>query len=442
MHDARLFEDVFCLPHGPGFIVYLPLLGIALHANGAFVNLLERALQGEQDARTTLDMGDSFLDLLDQSDQRRASLVAATPPGPFAPTSVSLFLTHDCTLRCLYCYADGGSSKFHMPLDIVTGVLSRVLENVLQQGSHELTVHFHGGGDVSAAWPLLTQTRRYLSDITRPHNISVRTSIGLNGVLNPGQRQWIVDNIDSATVSLDGPPEIQDMHRPTQNGGPSSSLVYETLQAFDKARFTYGIRSTITDLSVSHMEQIVAFVCDHFGALRIKLEPMFSRGRATHARTGPPDAGLFVEGFRRALVKAKSAGRELIYSGVRLDVLTSTFCQASGESCAVTPEGMVTSCYEVLDQGDPLAGTFFYGRYDAGQQAFVVDESRRARLRQLSVLNKPLCKTCFCKWHCAGDCPVKSLHVESTDHREYSDRCRITRELTKDRLVESLQPPG
>jgi uncharacterized protein len=118
--------------------------------------------------------------------------------------------------------------------------------------------------------------------------------------------------------------------------------------------------------------------------------------------------------------------------------LTNVFCKACGDSAVVTPSGDVTSCYEVADAKDPLAQVFFFGRYDSQTRSFAVDEQRRARLFGLSVLDKPCCQDCFCKWHCAGDCPAKVLHAKSAGTQDLPDRCLINRELTKDQLVAAL----
>jgi uncharacterized protein len=270
----------------------------------------------------------------------------------------------------------------------------------------------------------------------------VRTAAGLNGYLDDGQRRWITENIDVATVSLDGPADIQDRQRPAAGGGASFPVVAETLRYFDRAGYPYGLRTTITGDSVARMKDIVEYFCRSFACRNIKVEPMFDRGRSLKTGVRPPTAAEFVRHFRRARKAAAAAGRDLIYSGARIGSVSCVFCQASGESCAVTPEGRVTSCYEVLAPDDPLADVFFYGRFDPSRSRFVIDEGRRNALYGLNLLNKPECAGCFCKWNCAGDCPVKSLHVASQPGAGEPDRCRINRELTRDQIVEALNSQG
>jgi uncharacterized protein len=324
-----------------------------------------------------------------------------------------------------------------MPWEIVTGAIDAIFDNAAAADCPTVTVNFHGG-DAGAVWPLFVRTRDYLRDRETSRGIHVVTSVGTNGVLHDAQRRWLTENIDSATLSADGPPAIHDSQRILPDGSPSSDFVMKTMQHFDRVKFPYGIRGTITARSVSRMDEIAQYLCANSAAQRIQMEPVFPRGRAAGGNVRAPGAREFVDNFRKARKVAATFGRRLCYSGARLDVLTNVFCKACGDSCVVTPKGDITSCYEVADAADPLAGVFFFGRYDPRTRALAVDDARRKRLFGLSVLDQPLCQDCFCKWHCAGDCPAKVLAAQTMDREDLPDRCLINRELTKDQLVAAL----
>lgn len=438
---SGLFDDVFILPYGKSYIVYVPLRRASFVANARMVNLLVRARQGDQAALKKLGVDDSFVRALFDAPDQYQHLAKPREVPSFRPTSISLFLTSRCTLRCTYCYAEGGDRPADMPLAMAKSILDVVLANVRAIGSDFMEVSFHGGGDLGASWPLFVEARDYLRRITAPHGVKVQTAAGLNGYLNDKQRKWVAENIDITTISIDGPPDIHDRQRPAAGGGASSPVVSETLRYFDTVGYPYGIRTTITGDSVGRMEEIVEYFCRHFASRNIKIEPMFNRGRSLKTGIRPPKAVDFIRHFRKANKVAREWGRDLLYSGARLDAISCIFCQASGESCAVTPEGWVTSCYEVLAPDDPLAKVFFYGRFDLDKGRFSIDEEKRKALYGLNLLNKPQCRGCFCKWNCAGDCPVKSIHAESQRGPVEPDRCRINRALTRDQIIEALRPP-
>ena len=433
-----MYDDIFYIPHeNDQFIVYIPFKGIIALGNNALVRLFQKANSGDKTALQKLGITEQFF-LKENSSER--AIKYGKPQNhlsKFVPESVSLFLTNNCPLRCLYCYAEGGKNKLNMPWDIVTGILDEIAENVVSAGSKKMTVNFHGGGDVTSAWGLLVRTRKYLQEIADRNDIQLNTSIGLSGVLQDKQCQWIIQNINGATVSLDGDPD-NNIHRILANGNPSFPYVDATLKRFDKAEYNYGLRCTVTEDTVLEMEHIVRFFCENYLVKHIMVEPMFPVGRANTTGVRSPSAQQFVEQFRKAHSVAQSFGRTLIYSGARITTLSNSFCQATNDSCAVTPEGWITSCYEVLDVDNPSSHVFFYGRYNRETRRMEVDDKRRKNLFNLTVLNRPGCSTCFCKWHCAGDCPVKALQSEVLEESEYPDRCYINRMLTKDQLLENL----
>ncbi len=63
-------------------------------------------------------------------------------------------------------------------------------------------------------------------------------------------------------------------------------------------------------------------------------------------------------------------------------------------------------------------------------------------LRRQSVEHRPYCQGCFAKWSCGGDCYHKSLTVNGAGEFSGTDRCHITRELTKDQIVEMIAAHG
>ncbi len=439
MSDSSLFKNLFCIPHNGKFILYQPFLGIAFLTNPAFVNLLFKARLGEKQALEELDCDKTLINKLFEAEHAIAQKDCQKTHPEFKPVSVSLFLTNNCNLRCKYCYAEGGHNRTQMPWDMITSILDQVALNAIEKNTKKLVVNFHGGGDISAAWDLFVQTKEYLDVLCSKHNLDLFTSAGSNGILDATQREWFIRNINHATLSIDGTESIQNNQRPFPDGRPSFPTVDETLNAFDRANYPYAIRSTITSESVFHLEEIIRFFSGRYKIRKIKFEPMYPRGRAEKLELKAPDAVTFVEAFRKARKIAHENGIDLMYSGARLNALTHAFCQAAGNSCAVTPEGWITSCYEVLSTADPFSETFFYGRFNPESKKIDIDHVKRDKLFELSVTNKSFCDKCFCKWHCAGDCAVKSLHSEQiTDTAALPDRCYINRELTKDQLIEAI----
>jgi len=287
---------------------------------------------------------------------------------------------------------------------------------------------------------LMKRAAEHVRNSAGERGLLAHLDAGLNGVMSREASDWVLRHLDGATVSLDGLPEIHDAQRPLVNGKASFDKVRATLQRLDDAGFNYGIRLTVTDESVHRLAESVAFIATHFAApAGIQAEPLFAVGRAHDAGMPAVDPRLFVAQFRQAAQAARRHGVQLKYSGARFGTTTNAFCKAAGDSFAVTPDGHVTSCYEVADAADPRSALFFFGRLDQERGEFEFDPARLDTLRRLTVEHKPHCHDCFCKWHCAGDCPAKLATLGDAWDPSTSLRCHINRELTKDQMLECLE---
>lgn len=428
-------HNVFVIPDIDNtYIVYLPIHGILFKGNAASVNLFHKALSGDKVALSRFGMTEEQARKLTRMNNNRSP--ESNPKVQFNPTTVSLFLTSDCSMKCAYCYASAGENHTQIKKEYIEVAINEVVRNAQLISNKSISVNYHGGGDIGVVWNLVEQTTEYVSKLARENNIKVNFSAGLNGVLTDSQRRWLVGNIHSATVSIDGYKEIQDSLRPLKNGESSFDIVHKTLKYFDSQGFSYAIRSTVTAETVAHLEEIVKFFYSNYKVRKIKLEPVFIQGRASENKVSPPQTEEFVTNFIRAKRAAESNNVELLYSGARFDFLSNKFCMAAGSSFGVTPEGYITSCYEVLDKKNPVSEIFFYGKIE--NREIHIDQEKLRNLTKLTVFNKEKCQQCFAKFHCAGDCPVKSILSEQTDDlQDY--RCIINRELTKYQLLDAIE---
>jgi radical SAM protein with 4Fe4S-binding SPASM domain len=102
----------------------------------------------------------------------------------------------------------------------------------------------------------------------------------------------------------------------------------------------------------------------------------------------------------------------------------------------VTPEGNLTSCYEILHPEDPLRDPFFYGSIPPDGSRITVDPARVNAIRNWAKRRREACAHCFCVYACAGDCAAKVMDDTLSDSGD-SRRCRITRALVFD-MIQAL----
>ena len=438
--SEKFADDLFAVPRsGSRYYLYAPLRHALAVVNQDAVAVVGRYLVSGEAA---LDgPGRNVIETL-----RERGIVGGQVPAPpvfplgyrFCPHEVTLFPTSRCNLRCGYCYANGGDHPLDMPWDVARAAIDLVARNAGLLGSPKFAVGFHGGGEPLLAWPLIRQCVEYAQRAAEDRGLRVEIFAATNGLLQPEQMEYVSRHFTTVNVSLDGPPDIQDRNRPRIDGGGSYSGVEKTIRFFDEVGFAYGFRATVSAGTVKRSAEIVEHLATQFHPRYIHLEPLWMCGRCSTSGEKPPPDEEFADCFLEAVAAGRAHGIDIVYSGARVDVLTSKFCAAAGDGFNVLPQGLVTSCYEAVDPADPKAALFHYGRYDRDSQNFVFDEERRARLQALSVENLDHCRDCFCKWHCAGDCLSKVFARSGRLVHEGSSRCRMNRELTLrylDRLV-------
>ena len=442
--DLAVPDDLFVVPDGSEFLLYSPVnVGVA-RVNGATV----RHLVEVRAARAGLDsLPAAVVDELVGAGilpDRASARQSVTFPAKTAydPEGLTLILTTKCTLACTYCYANGGAHPKVMAWKTAKASLDWMFRHARATRRPQVSVMFHGGGEVTTARRMLEQCVSYAREQARASGVTLSTGAGLNGVMRGPLLEWVIRNIDNATVSLDGLPEVHNAQRPLVTGRESFPVVAAALHRMDEAGYNYGLRATVTRASLERLVESVEFICRNFKARMIHLEPVFQVGRARDNDLGFPDPGRFVAAYRASRKVAESFGRELKYSGARFGTVTNKFCQVCDDLLAVSPDGHVTACYEVGELDDPRAETFFYGVLNVVTGEIEIDEEKLHRLRTLTVENKASCRDCFCKWTCAGECASKLALEGHAWEPAGSPRCFVNRELTLDQMRDFLERGG
>lgn len=440
---AFITTEVFAIPYEQAYIIYAPLRRLAFAANAAAVDTL--ALLKSSNIPHPTEEQATFLHFL-----TTIGLTGTTGDAPirglnhpaYQPVEVTLFLTAECNLRCVYCYARAGDlPTSRMSIETARRGIDYVVANALERNTGWFGVNYHGGGEPTLNHAVLTASHAYASALAKQHGLRLYTGIATNGVLSPRGRRWIIEHLQGASVSLDGIPTVNDRNRPTVTGHGSGKLVLATLKAFDEANFRYGIRITVSSKTVDEMASTVRFILEQAKPQRVQIEPVYDIGRGEQSDLHV-DSSAFIQGYRAAQAIAEEKGVALRFSSARLDTLTSRFCSAYGEGFSLTPSGKVSGCYEVYDESADFAEDVIFGHFDDERKTYYFDLQKLQYLRQHDVTRQTWCNGCFAKWHCSGDCPNKACHATHTGQFQGMPACEITRTLVLDQLTQKINEAG
>jgi len=411
---------------------------LALVTNPDGVNSLER-LSGE-DRKGLGDVAAQLrgLGILVEPEAAGTGDWPVAPESASSVTHLAIFVTTKCNLRCAYCYARGGDTErtitsrvWQLAMDHFFSTLESAA--ALRRASRQrVDLAIHGGGEATVEFSTLQAIVMEFCGRARAAGLRPSVSMGTNGTYDDSVHRWIVENKIGVNISLDGPPEIQNRLRPLRSGQPSYEAVARNIQLLVASGRPVSVRATVTNEALPYMQETIA-LAGQLGIAKVHFEPVSLTGRCATTALERPDAEQFAEEFLKCFLLGLRYDVEVGYSGLRcFEHRHPRFCAACGQNFCVTPDGNITTCYEVLDSRDPAAREFFIGRVDPVQGRVVLDQTRIEQLKLRVAENMEACQDCFLRYHCAGDCPVKSFRHSQRDlYSPDPYRCEIADRINK-----------
>lgn len=410
------------------FIFYAPLKRIAFIGNKALKKAMEEIRLGkhinENEAIQSLQKIGLF-------EPDSIPPFTKTKDIPFSPSICILMLTTACNMACTYCYAENGRNEtLVMDWDIAKKGIDTAYQNAVKCSKQQFSLSFHGGGEPTLPQDLILKCCKY----ARTLNPICPISITSNCVWDDSFRDELLSYVNDVSVSFDGAEMTQNIQRPMKSGKGSFEMAFKSIREIEKRNIDYGIRMTVTQQSLPVLLENIQFIAQNTKCKTVQVEAVYNQGKAIGSGQCISDSDLFIEKFLEAFDFAKSKDLQLKVSSVRPNSLTTSFCRAISEALIVTADGQLTSCYEVFDESHPLSKDFLIGNLDQ-KDGINLHPNVRTQLLEKVEDNRQSCAECFCFYHCAGDCPPKSLLAKENGE---SFRCRVTKGLTKAMIVDKL----
>jgi len=355
--------------------------------------------------------------------------------SPYEYHELALFLTSECNLRCVYCYANSGETQKTLDFEFAKAAMDSIREK-----SEHLKIIFHGGGEPTLKFKLMKETLEYANEI----GFNTLTALQTNGVFSNEVRDWIVKNIDVISISCDGPPSIQDVQRPLKNGGKSSPILEKNIRHFIKNSKNVQLLATISKFSVSKQADILDYFY-RLGIKKAKFAPIFQMGRCLSCPvpySATPNLKSLITTSLKSMDLAAAYNINLTFpilfttptNNGKLDELTAQgnfmkHCGKSGKATLLTPDNFVSSCY-YAPSADSDRKELLFGYFDKKNKKMIIDNKKLNSLRVRSAKNAAACQNCFMKSNCEGSCimfPPSSTH------------CSWVRELGRNILFYRIQ---
>ena len=356
------------------------------------------------------------------------------PQGEVLDSTICFLPTNDCSLGCKYCFSGAQPKKFGaIPWEIAKAAIDlgtrNAVLNRIRSGTGKLIIRFFGGGEPTEYWDSFSSIVEYARASANKSNVDVLIATITNGQVDPEHYEWFRNNIDEITLSMDGPPEIQNAQRPTATGENSFDKTWAFLSHMDAFDMNIkAIRVTVTAETLYRMEEIASFFWSNLRKpYNMQFEPVYF-SEVGRQNTAMPGALEFVEQFRRVedtayqlCLQGKRHGT-VSSAGKPLAIRMGAYCDSlEGRGLFVTPDGYLSICSEVSVPTDPRKDDYFVGKYDSSKKRFHVSERGAANVRK----GVPWwCRGCFAQFSCRGGCEPRSQNDDKYIRRWW---CQMVR---------------
>lgn len=171
-----------------------------------------------------------------------------------------LHLTHDCNLRCPYCFT---GKKFDREMSIETAKRTAefIVDYAKEHGQRAVFSFF--GGEPMMAWPVMKELVLYAEQIAKEAGVIALFRMNTNGMLIKEEHLKFFEEHDLIFIlSIDGHEEMHDSERVTEGGVGSHAVLAKKLPMFLEHNPGLMASVVITPHNVHHAAKGITWLWD------------------------------------------------------------------------------------------------------------------------------------------------------------------------------------
>lgn len=344
--------------------------------------------------------------------------------------TLTLNTTQLCNLKCTYCAA-GGDGTYGSPrvqFDLKKGLPQ--LDWLLQKCAEGETFQINFLGGEPLLYPdVVDEVARWTVDRASERGVKVRFAVVTNGTRLHEHKVMalLVKHKMAVTVSVDGPPQIQNKFRPTKKGTGSSELLELGLSELSLHR---GLLPSIGLSAVFHKEYTdVVATYDYFKSWNFD----FYEFNFSHTEFDAEASSQYALGLSQVAAKADTSGGEvelrkirsfdLIFQRLDEQLRVENFCGAGKSLLSMDARGMLYSCpWEINEKELSL------GRDEK-------DVSTHLKRYAAAQLESRQCSSCWARFLCGGGCQYIHTKGTGSPHRLDGAFCERTKAFISTVLI-------
>ncbi len=339
--------------------------------------------------------------------------------------ALCLHVSHDCNLRCKYCFADEGA--YHSAREVMSLETAKAAIDFLirESGNRRvLEVDFFGGEPLMNL-DVVKNTVYYAKEEAAKRDKRFLFTTTTNGLLlDEDATKFLNEEMENVVLSLDGRKEVHDAVRRTVNGKGSFDAVISKIKRFVRSRGDkrYYVRGTFTAKNIDFANDVL-FLADE-GFENISMEPVVTdlpdlQIKEEHL----PAIEKEYERLCDEYLKREAEGRGFLFFHFNIDLEGGpclqkrvSACGAGNEYFSVVPNGDLYPCHQFAGDRKWKMGNVFTGEIDA---------EIRAQFAENCLFTRKKCADCFAKFICSGGCSANNYHYNGDVNEPYEMTCAM-----------------
>ena len=339
--------------------------------------------------------------------------------------ALCLHVSHDCNLRCRYCFADEGA--YHSVRETMSFETAKAAIDFLlrESGSRKVLEVDFFGGEPLMNFETVKNTVRYAKEEGAKRGKKFLFTTTTNGLLLDDETiGFFNEEMENVVLSLDGRREVHDAVRKTVSGKGSFDAVIDKIKKFVRARGDkhYYVRGTFTAKNPDFSKDVL-FLADN-GFDSISMEPVV---------TDIPDLQITEELLPRIeqeyetlaeeYIKREEEGKGFLFFHFNIDIEGGpclskrvSACGAGNEYFSVVPNGDIYPCHQFAGDKDFIMGNVFEGK---------IDGNIRKKFAESCLFTRKKCDGCFAKFICSGGCNANNYHYNGDINDPYEMTCAM-----------------
>ena len=343
--------------------------------------------------------------------------------------ALCLHISHDCNLRCKYCFAEGGDfaqGRKLMPFETAKNAIDFVTE---MSGSRvNIEVDFFGGEPLMN-FETVKKTVEYARGIEKEKNKRFRFTLTTNGVLLDNDvMDFLNKEMSNVVLSLDGRKSVNDKVRVRSANLGSYDRIVPKFQEFVKRRNNknYYVRGTFTSENLDFSKDVMHM--RELGFSEVSVEPVVLDKDNNLAISEDMLDDIFAEYERlsKEIIELHKSGEKFNFFHFMVDldqgpcvIKRIKGCGSGAEYVAVTPDGDIYPCHRFAGMPE-----FKMGNVNV---SYELNKDIRRRFSSLNVLTKPECGKCFAKYYCSGGCAANNYNENHDLEKPHKISCELER---------------